>query len=110
MARGLKFQIKEVERFCYLCSENKGTDKLCGYHAKSRFSHDAICCFSFKFSASGISCHFREVEANREKELQRQHEREMADRQIKFTDNLRYIKLHPPLNINMLRKKMYDYI
>ena len=52
MARGLKFQIKEVEGLYYLCSENKGADQLCGYrtaglrlcfriHAKSRFFHDA---------------------------------------------------------------------
>ena len=36
-----------------------------------------------------ITFHFREIEANKERELQRQHEREMADRQIKFTENLR---------------------
>ena len=28
MARGLKFQIEEVEGLYYLCSENKGTDHL----------------------------------------------------------------------------------
>ena len=33
MARGMKFQMQEVERFYYLCSENKGTDQLCGYRA-----------------------------------------------------------------------------
>ena len=32
MARGLKFWIKEVERFYYLGSENKGADQLYGYH------------------------------------------------------------------------------
>ena len=32
MARGFKFQIYEVEEFYYLCSENKSTDQLCGYH------------------------------------------------------------------------------
>ena len=31
MARGLKFQIKEVEGLYYLCSENKGADQLQGY-------------------------------------------------------------------------------
>ena len=31
MARGLKFQIKKVEGFYYLCSENKGADQLRGY-------------------------------------------------------------------------------
>ena len=31
LARGLKFQIKEVEGLYYLCSENKGADQLCGY-------------------------------------------------------------------------------
>ena len=30
MARGLKFQIKKVEGFYYLCSKNKGADQLCG--------------------------------------------------------------------------------
>ena len=29
-ARGLKFQIHEVEGLYYLCSENKGADQLCG--------------------------------------------------------------------------------
>ena len=58
MARGLKFQIKEVEGLYYLCRENKGADQLRGKlrayreadlrlcfcickFAKSRFSHDA---------------------------------------------------------------------
>ena len=31
MARGLKFQIKKVERLYYPCSENKGADQLRGY-------------------------------------------------------------------------------
>ena len=31
MARGLKFQIKEVEGLFYLCSENKGADQLHSY-------------------------------------------------------------------------------
>ena len=31
MARGLKFQIKEVEESYYPCSENKGADQLRGY-------------------------------------------------------------------------------
>ena len=47
MARGLKFRIYEEEGLYYLCSENKGTDKLqliCIFvfaKAKSQFSHDA---------------------------------------------------------------------
>ena len=51
MARGLNFRIEEVEGSHYLCSENKGTDKLCSYCTtdlrlcfricKSMFSHDA---------------------------------------------------------------------
>ena len=32
MARGLKFQIYEVELLYYLCSENKGAEQLCGNH------------------------------------------------------------------------------
>ena len=31
LARGLKFQIYEVEGLCYLCSENKGSDQWDGY-------------------------------------------------------------------------------
>ena len=31
MARGLKFQIKEVEGLYYPCRENKGDDQLCVY-------------------------------------------------------------------------------
>ena len=30
-ARRLKFQIKVEEGLYYLCSENKGVDRLCGY-------------------------------------------------------------------------------
>ena len=33
MARGLKFQIHEVEGFHFLCSENKGADQLRRYGA-----------------------------------------------------------------------------
>ena len=50
MARGLKFRIKKVEGLYYLCSENKGADRLRGYReadlrlcfriCKKRFSHD----------------------------------------------------------------------
>ena len=52
MARDLKFLIKELEGLYYLCSKNKGTDKLrcavtaqliCAFVstcAKSMFSHD----------------------------------------------------------------------
>ena len=31
IARSFKFQMKEEEGFYYPCSENQGTDKLCGY-------------------------------------------------------------------------------
>ena len=31
MATDLKFRISEVGGLYYLCSENKGTDQLCGY-------------------------------------------------------------------------------
>ena len=31
MARGLKFQIKKVEKLYYVCSGNKGADQLRGY-------------------------------------------------------------------------------
>ena len=48
MDRGLKFWIKEVAIVLrYLCSKNKGADKLCGYHTADlrfcfcKFSHDA---------------------------------------------------------------------
>ena len=34
---------------------------------------------------------FREEEQMRDKELQRKHEREMMDKQIKMADNLRYV-------------------
>ena len=50
IVRGLKFRILKVEGLFYLCSENKGADKLRGYreadmrlcfaYAKSWFSHD----------------------------------------------------------------------
>ena len=43
MARGLKFQIKEVEGFYYPCSENKGADLICAFvfaYANCWFSHD----------------------------------------------------------------------
>ena len=43
MARGLKFRIQEVEGLCYLFSENKGTDQLCGY-----CTADLRLCFSHK--------------------------------------------------------------
>ena len=42
MARGLKFQIREVEGLNYLCSENKGADQLRNYHTADLhllFSH-----------------------------------------------------------------------
>ena len=31
MARGLKIWIYEVDGLCYLCSENKSADQLCGH-------------------------------------------------------------------------------
>ena len=47
----MKFQIYEVERLYYVCSEKKGADQLRGYHTADlclyfpdleiRFSHDA---------------------------------------------------------------------
>ena len=46
IARGLKIRILEVEGLCYLCNENKGTEKLCGlvicafFSPKNRVSHD----------------------------------------------------------------------
>ena len=45
MVRGLKFRMKEVEGFYYLCSENKGTTAklICVFvsaYAKSWFSHN----------------------------------------------------------------------
>ena len=43
MARGLKFQILEVERLYYLCSENKGTDQLCD-------TAQLICAFGFAYA------------------------------------------------------------
>ena len=33
LARIMKFWILEREGFYYLCSENKGADQLCSYHA-----------------------------------------------------------------------------
>ena len=36
MVRGLKFQVKEVEGLCYLCSKNKGADQR---HEKTCFLH-----------------------------------------------------------------------
>ena len=33
VSRRLKFRIYEVEGLCYLCSETKGADQLCGYCA-----------------------------------------------------------------------------
>ena len=41
MARGLKFQIKEVEGLYYICCENKGADQLCDHRAA-----DLRLCFS----------------------------------------------------------------
>ena len=41
MARGLKFQIQEVEGLYYLSSENKGAEQLRDYHAA-----DLCLCFS----------------------------------------------------------------
>ena len=38
-ARCLKFRNLEVEGLYYLCSENKGTDQLCGYQSAPLFSH-----------------------------------------------------------------------
>ena len=61
MARGLKFQIYEVEGLHYLCRENKGADQLCGIRAadlplffaytRSRFSHDGAYMISREESA-----------------------------------------------------------
>ena len=57
MNRALKFQIKKGEGLYYLCSENKGADKLRGYHEADRrlcfricktwFSHDAAHLFFY---------------------------------------------------------------
>ena len=52
MGRGLKFRIQKVKELCYVCSEKKGADQLCVYHAadlrlcygickKQVFYHDA---------------------------------------------------------------------
>ena len=40
MARGLKFWILEVEEVYYLCSENKGADRLSDYREA-----DLLLCF-----------------------------------------------------------------
>ena len=40
LARGLEFQIKEVDGLYYLCNKNNGADQLCEYHA-------ADLCFGF---------------------------------------------------------------
>ena len=49
MTRGFKFRVKIEEGLHYLCSENKGTDQLCGYcEADMRF---CFCiCKTFVFS------------------------------------------------------------
>ena len=62
LARGLKFQIKRVERLYYLCSENKGANQLYGttqlvcaflfVYTKSKFSQDV---FQLKDSFSQVS-------------------------------------------------------
>ena len=43
MARCLKFRIKEVEGLNYLCSENKGADKICGHREADLRLHFRIC-------------------------------------------------------------------
>ena len=43
MARGLKFQIKEVEGWYFLCNENKGADQLHGYRAVDLCLYFRIC-------------------------------------------------------------------
>ena len=52
MARGLKFRIKEVEVWYYLCSENKGADQLCGYREANSFAVpvNLICVFVFAYA------------------------------------------------------------
>ena len=47
MARGLIFQIQEVERLYYLWSENKGADQLRGYRA-------ADLCLCFRISKKQV--------------------------------------------------------
>ena len=72
MARGLKFPVKEVEGLYYLCSENKGADQLCGYHAADlrlcfcicrKFSYDTahiflLLTFSLLKHTCSIYCDF----------------------------------------------------
>ena len=62
MARGWKFRIQKEEELCYLCSENKGADQLCGYHFAipcERFAtvrdSFAICAFVFAYAKSRFS-------------------------------------------------------
>ena len=67
MARGLKFQIWEVEGLHYLCRENKGVincrltvNLICTFfyaYSKSRFSHDApeIVCILEKQESSPLN-------------------------------------------------------
>ena len=43
MARGLKFQIWEVEGLYYPCSENKGADQLHGYRKADLRLYFGIC-------------------------------------------------------------------
>ena len=54
MARGLKFQIGEVEGLFYLCSKNKGPDQLHSYHVKHG-NHTADQCLCF-FRIRNKSC------------------------------------------------------
>ena len=60
VARGLNFQIQEVEGLYYPCSENKGADQLAVTaqliwafvfaYVKIRFSHDAAHMYSINIS------------------------------------------------------------
>ena len=43
MAWDLKFWIQKVEGLYYLCSENKGTDQLRGYHEADLRLYFGIC-------------------------------------------------------------------
>ena len=43
MARGLKFQIKEIEGLYYLCRKDKGIDQLHGYTAADQCFHFRKC-------------------------------------------------------------------
>ena len=54
MARGLKFQIKEVDGLSYQSSESKGASLLLAY-AKSRFSYDTA-----HFLTCSVLCHISE--------------------------------------------------